>query len=126
MKALKLLMTLGSAMAAAKAAKSFTNVGMDDLLDYAGLERHRSHVWEKIAFFGMGALAGAGAGILLAPASGRETREKLGQNFDRLATKASEAIAEVKEQAPELIGKVTGHTPSSQSYTGTRVGNGTR
>ena len=124
MKALKLIVSLGTVMAAAKAVKSFTNIGMDDMLDYVGLERSRSHVWEKMAFFGMGALAGAGAGILLAPASGRETREKLGEGMDKLATKATEALAEVREQAPELLGKVTGHTtPASQP----RVGqNGTR
>ena len=107
-KALKMMISLGTAVAAAKAVKTFTNFSLDDALGYAGLERNRSHIWEKMAFFGMGALAGAGAGVLLAPYSGRETRAKIGDGVDKLATKATEAISDLKEQAPELLGKVTG------------------
>ncbi len=109
-KALKMMISLGTAVAAAKAVKTFTDFELSDMLGYVGLEKSRSHIWEKMAFFGMGALAGAGAGVLLAPYSGRETRKKLGEGMDKLATKASDAIAEVREQAPELLEKVTGHT----------------
>ena len=92
-----------------RVVKAFSNVGVDDMLDYVGLERRRSHGWEKLAMFGVGAVAGAGAGLLLAPASGRETRQKLGKTMDDLASKATEALAEAKQHERELLGQVTGH-----------------
>lgn len=112
MKITKVLVSVGAAVAAARTIKQLTNYGVGDMLDLVGLERRRSHGWEKLAFFGMGALAGAGAGILLAPRSGRETREKLGDGMEKLATKATDALAELKEQAPELLSKVTGEAES--------------
>lgn len=114
MKITKLLVSVGAAVAAAKTIKQLTNYGVGDVLDLVGLERRRSHFWEKVAFFGVGALAGAGVGILLAPQSGRETREKIGNGMDKLASKASDVLAEVREQAPELIAKVTGETGDSK------------
>lgn len=110
MKITKVLVSVGAAVAAARTIKQLTNYGVDDVLDMVGLERRRSHAWEKLVFFGVGALAGAGAGILLAPRSGRETREKIGDGMEKLATKATDALAEIKEQAPELLSKVTGES----------------
>jgi hypothetical protein len=112
MKITKVIVAVGAAVAAAKTIKQITNYGVGDMLDLVGLERRRNHGWEKLAFFGMGALAGAGAGILLAPRSGRETREKIGDGMEKLATKATDALAEIKEQAPELLSKVTGEPES--------------
>lgn len=110
MKIIKIIVSVGAAVAAAKIAKAFTNVGIDDVLDYVGLERRRGHGWEKLAMFGAGALAGAGAGILLAPASGRQTRDQIGRGMDRLTTRATEAIADVKQQLAE-----TEHASTRQS-----------
>lgn len=109
MKITKLIFSAGVAVAAAKLAKSLTNVGVDDALGFVGLERRRGHGWEKLAFFGAGALAGAGAGLLLAPASGRDTRKKIGEGMDTLATKATEALAE----GPELFDRVMGETSAA-------------
>jgi hypothetical protein len=97
----KLAVSLGAAVAAAKSAKVFTNVGLADMLQYVGLERRRSHVWENLAIFGAGALAGAGTALLLAPQSGRQTRKKIGEGVDTLTTKATEAIADAKAQLLE-------------------------
>jgi hypothetical protein len=108
MKITKVLVSVGAAVAAAKTIKQLTNYGVDDVLDLVGLERRRSHGWEKFVFFGVGAIAGVGAGILLAPRSGRETREKLGDGMEKLATKATDALAEIKEQAPDLLSQMTG------------------
>ena len=104
MKTMKIIAAIGTVMTAVRVIKTVTNIGPDDILDFVGLERRRNHGWEKLAFFGIGALAGAGAGLLLAPASGRETREKLGEGVDKLATKATEALAEAREQAPLFPG----------------------
>ncbi len=111
MKITKVLVSLGAAVAAAKIVKALTNVGVDDALDFVGLERHRSHAWEKVAMFGAGALVGAGAGLMLAPASGRETRDKIGQGMDKLATKATDAFADIKQQlapAEHVVAKQSG------------------
>ena len=118
MNLMKVIVSVGVAVATAKVAKALTNVGVDDVLGYAGLERRRSHVWEKLAYFGAGALAGAGAGLLLAPASGRETRAKIGEGVENLAAKATEALAELKEQGPELIGRVSGESAPVRTNAG--------
>ena len=103
----KVLMSLGTAIATSKLAKTLAAIDADDVIGRIGFERRRSHVWENVAFFGIGALAGAGAALLLAPASGRETRERLGGEVDRLAGMANDKIREAKEQAPSLISRNT-------------------
>lgn len=103
MKIMKLVVSLGAAVAMAKVAKVITKVSVDDVLDYVGLERRRSHALENLVIFGAGALAGAGAGLLLAPAPGRETRDKIGRGIDKLATKATDAL----EQAGHVTGQRT-------------------
>ncbi|WP_207491736.1 YtxH domain-containing protein [Aridibaculum aurantiacum] len=59
--------------------------------------------------FTAGALAGAAAGILLAPASGKETRELLADkckvfesDFKELLSCCSEATAKNEKQEPEV------------------------
>jgi hypothetical protein len=107
MKTMKIIATIGAAMTVVRVIKTVTNLDSDGMLHFVGLERRRSHGWEKLAFFGFGALAGAGAGLLLAPASGRETRAKLGERVDQLATQATEALAEARgeQQAPRITGQ---------------------
>lgn len=99
----KYLMSLGTAIATSKIVKAISDLDTDSVIGRVGLERRRTHAWEHLAFFGLGALAGAGAALLLAPASGRETREKLTGEVDRLTGIANEKIREAKEQAPSLI-----------------------
>lgn len=103
----KYLMSLGTAIATSKIVKAISDLDTNTVIGRVGLERRRTHVWEHIAFFGLGALAGAGAALLLAPASGRETREKLTGEVDRLAGMANDKLREVKEQAPSLISRVS-------------------
>lgn len=110
----KLIVSVGSAIAAAKVVKSLRNFDVDNVLDHVGLERSRSHFWERMMFFGAGALAGAGAGVLLAPASGRETRKRVGDGIDKLGQRAGEMISEVREQAPGLLG----HKSAEHARTG--------
>lgn len=103
----KFLMSLGAAIATSRLARAITNIDADQVLGTVGLERHRSHVWSNLAVFGVGAIAGAGAALLLAPSSGRETRERLSGQIDRLATAANEAVQDVKNEAPALISRMT-------------------
>ncbi len=73
----KVLMSLGTAIAASGIAKSISSIGMNDVLAPLGLSRRRSHVLENIGLVVLGAVVGGGAALLLAPSSGREARERL-------------------------------------------------
>lgn len=105
----KYLMSLGAALATSKIARQLQALDSDDILGTIGLERRRSHVWESVAVFSLGAIAGAGAALLLAPASGRETRAKLGTELDRLAT-------EVKNEGPAMLSRVTSGVNANSEY----------
>lgn len=53
----------------------------------------------------LGAMLGAGAALLLAPQSGRETREILRARGADLAKRAQEGAEEAREVAQDLFGK---------------------
>ena len=53
--------------------------------------------------FGIGAAIGAVAGILLAPQSGKETREQLGDMASELAKKTDATVQDIKQKADNLI-----------------------
>jgi len=117
----KFLLSLGAALATSRLARAITSIDADNVLGTVGLERHRSHAWQNFAVFSVGALAGAGAALLLAPMTGRETRQRLSGQIDRLATAANEAVQEVKNEAPALISRVTpGQTSTTAQPTEAR------
>lgn len=64
--------------AAAKLFATLRDLGVDDALGWAGLER-RHGPWRSIGVFGAGIAVGAGVGILFAPRSGKDTRKALGK-----------------------------------------------
>lgn len=102
----KLLMSLGTAIAASRVAKSVSGIGLDDVLGGVGLARRRSHALENIGLVAIGALVGAGAALLLAPSSGRQTRERIGQEASKLGHAAADAIREQKDEAFRTISQV--------------------
>ncbi len=55
-----------------------------------------------------GALIGAGAMLLFAPRSGKETRQELGDSFRRLRDTADAAIRDVQESVAETVRDVRG------------------
>ena len=59
----RMLMSLGSTLAATKLVRAVSRVEANDVLQYVGLARRRSHMLDNLALLGMGALAGAGAGF---------------------------------------------------------------
>jgi hypothetical protein len=109
MSAGKMLLSIGSAIAASKLARSISDVEPDDLLNFVGLSRRRSHVAEDIAFLLTGVVVGAGAALLLAPASGEQTRARIGKELDSLKESAKDVMNEaaqgVREAAPSLLAK---------------------
>ena len=56
-----------------------------------------------LAGFAIGATIGAVAGILLAPKSGAETREILGDMASDMAKKTDETVKDIKKKADTLI-----------------------
>jgi len=103
-------MQLGTAIAASRVAKTVTGIGIEDVLGTVGLARRRSHALENIGLVAVGALIGAGAALLLAPSSGRETRQRLGQEASKLGTAATDALREQKDEAFRTISQVAnGH-----------------
>lgn len=99
----KLLVSLGSTLAATKLAQTVSRLETDDVLRVVGLARRRSTLLENIALFGMGALAGAGAALLLAPASGIETRERVALELGRVKDKTVDALRDAKQKAPGML-----------------------
>ena len=60
-------------------------------------------VQKFLAGFAVGAAIGAVAGILLAPKSGAETREMLGDMASHMAKKTDETVKDIQRKADNLI-----------------------
>jgi gas vesicle protein len=58
--------------------------------------------------FVVGALIGAGAALLLAPRSGRETRDEIRAGALRIRDRAEDAVRDVTDSVQETIGGVRG------------------
>jgi hypothetical protein len=117
----KMLLSVGSAIAASKLARSITDVEPEDLLSLIGLSRRRSHVAEDVAFLLAGVVVGAGAALLLAPASGEQTRARIGEELNKLGETATDSLREaaqgVREAAPSLLTKAANGMGGSSSTT---------
>jgi hypothetical protein len=99
----KLLVSLGSTLAATKLAQTISHLEADDVLNLVGLARRRNYLLENIALVGLGAIAGAGAAVLLAPASGSETRERMAYELGKVKDKTVDALRDAKRQAPAML-----------------------
>jgi len=99
----KLLVSLGSTLAATKLAQTISHLEADDVLGLMGLARRRNYLLENIALVGLGALAGAGAALLFAPATGTETRERMAYEFGKVKDKTVDALRDAKRQAPAML-----------------------
>jgi hypothetical protein len=99
----KLIMSIGTAIAASRLAHVASGIRFEDVLGTMGLARRRSHVVDNLLFLGAGVAVGAGAALLLAPMSGRETRARIGKEVSRLSEAASDAMRETTESARALL-----------------------
>jgi YtxH-like protein len=112
----KLLMSLGTAIAASRIAKSISGIELEDVLGTVGLSRRRSHFLENLGLVAAGAVIGAGAAILFAPSSGTDTRKRLGEEASKLGSAAMDAVREQKEEALRSLSQVAnGHVSTSSS-----------
>ncbi|HEY5959015.1 MAG TPA: YtxH domain-containing protein [Polyangiaceae bacterium] len=111
----KLLMSIGTAIAASKIARTLSDIEFDDVLGTVGLARRRNHLLESLGWLGVGTIVGAGAAILLAPWSGRDARQRIGEEASKLGQAAKEAIREHKDDALRSLSDVAKGAVSSQS-----------
>jgi len=114
----KLLMSLGTAIAASKIAKTVSGIEIEDVLGTVGLSRRRSHFLENLGLVVAGAVVGAGAAILFAPASGTETRRRLGTEASKLGGAAMDAVREQKDEALRSLSQVANGAVSSSHSQG--------
>jgi len=111
----KLLMSLGSAIAASRIAKSISGIELEDVLGTVGLARRRSHWLENLGLVAVGAVVGAGAAILFAPNSGSDTRRRLGQEASKIGTAALDAVREQKDEALRSLSNVANGSMASSA-----------
>lgn len=111
----KLLMSLGSAIAASKIAKTVSGIELEDVLGTVGLSRRRSYFLENLGLVAAGAVIGAGAAILFAPSSGTDTRRRIGQEASKLGSAAMDAVREQKDEALRSLSQVANGSTSSTS-----------
>ena len=85
-----------------------------------GLARRRNHALENFTLIGVGAALGAGTAMLLAPMSGRETRQRISDQASNLGQAAKDAFREHKDEALHALSDVAAGITSHQaehSYT---------
>lgn len=111
----KLLMSIGTAIAASKVAKSVSNLEFEDVLGTLGLSRRRNHVLENLGLVAAGAIVGAGAALLFAPSTGRETRRRLSTEASRLGGVAMDAVREHKDEALRSLSHVANGAVASSA-----------
>jgi gas vesicle protein len=54
----------------------------------------------------LGSIAGAVIGLMVAPQSGKKTREKLTESYDDLSSKINDVVKKVDERVPDFMAKV--------------------
>jgi hypothetical protein len=114
----KILMSVGTAIAASKIARTVSGIELEDVLGSVGLSRRRSHWLENLGLVAAGAIVGAGAAILFAPSSGSETRRMIGDQASKLGSAAMDAVREQKEEALRSLSQVANGVSSHQSHQG--------
>lgn len=102
-------------------SRSLRDFSSNDILAALGLERRHTMMDDAIppaVAFVVGAAAGAGIALLLAPKSGRETRQDLSNKAteltNRLTSTANELTSRLTSSANELVQDVRNALPSSQ------------
>ena len=92
------LFSLGAAIAGTKIIRSVSGIEMDDVLAPLGLTRRRPHVAQSLTLLGVGVIIGGAAALLLAPSSGRETRQRIAKKANELSDQAAEKMRELRDE----------------------------
>jgi hypothetical protein len=106
MQASKVLMMIGSALASSRLGRDVRAIELSDVLGAFGLAQRRSNVVQNLALLGVGAAVGAGVALLLAPASGSETRKRLSEGVEKLGEQAAEKLHQAQDEVANVSGRV--------------------
>jgi hypothetical protein len=93
--------------------KSLKDLDKDEILSMLGLSTRRSTAgWVSgtLGVFGVGMLAGAGIGLMLAPKTGRELRGDVRHRLQR-----------VPEEIGDAVHRITGNDPHPSAVSATKV-----
>lgn len=112
----KLLMSVGTAIAASKLARSVSDIELNDVLGHVGLARRQSHFFQNLGLVAAGAVIGAGAAILFAPGSGKDTRRRIGDEASRLGHAAMNTMREQKDEAMRSLSQVANGAVSPSQH----------
>jgi hypothetical protein len=78
----------------------FTNISRDDILAAIGLQTRRSRaaaLLPGLGLFAVGAVLGGGLALLLAPRTGAQTRDVLGNGISGLARKVTATVRPARD-----------------------------
>lgn len=85
--------------------RGLESLDVDRALAYLGLQRERSLLGPAIGFFSAGVLLGVGIALMIAPESGRVTRQRIAQTGNKVVSRVSELArrnrSEVVVEIPE-------------------------
>lgn len=95
---------LDSVQAVTSLAALMRGVSANDALGWVGLSRRRSSL-ASMAIFGAGFVAGAGAGLLLAPTSGADLRRNLQKGLMGLWGGAKDVAEQVEAKVEKIEGE---------------------
>lgn len=112
-----LVIRLGATAITRAFRRKVRDLDLNDVLGLVGLSRRETHYGQTLLLFGGGAAVGVGVALLLAPASGRETRKLLGRRLEKLRERASEA------DVPAVLGR--GVTPQRANGNNNGTSSGT-
>ncbi len=99
-----ILLSIGAAIAGTKIMRTVSDLGVDDVLSPLGLSRRRSHLAQDLALIGAGMIVGGAVALIFAPASGRETRQRLSKKADELGGAAADKLRELRDEVRPRLG----------------------
>jgi len=102
-----IILSMGAAIAGTKIIRAVSELGVDDLLAPVGLSRRRSHLAQDIALLTAGAVVGGAVALMFAPASGRETRQRIARKADELSDAAAERLRDLRDEVRPRIGNAS-------------------
>jgi hypothetical protein len=83
----------------------FTNISRDDILSAIGLQTRRSlahTLLPNLGFMAAGVVLGGGLALLLAPRTGAQTRDVLGNGLQGLARKVASTVRPTRDLAADV------------------------
>ena len=92
------LLSLGATIATTKLANLVSSLELDDVLRPVGLSRRHRRWPSQLALLGAGVFVGGLAALLLAPASGEQTRARVAKKAGELGEGALQRARELREE----------------------------